>query len=166
MLISEGYRQLNKDLHGGGSYGQRGDRWLKAVQHLIEKVRPETILDYGCGQGALGRDLGRPIAEYDPAIEGKDRLPAAADLVVCTDVIEHVEPECIDEVLDHLQSVTKKCLFAVISTRPAAKVLADGRNAHLIVESWEWWKNKLRVRFNIAKLVVDPGEVRLVLTPL
>jgi len=166
MLISDAYRQLNKELHAGGSYGQSGDRWLNSVRFLIEKFQPTTVLDYGCGQGALGRALGAPIAEYDPAIEGKEELPKAADLVVCTDVIEHIEPELIDDVLDHLRSVTKRYLFAVISTRPARKILPDGRNAHLIIEPWEWWEQKIRARFAIAKLSVDPGEVRVLLTPV
>lgn len=166
MLISDAYRDMNKNLHAGGCYGQSGDRWLASVQLLIDKFEPETILDYGCGQGALGRALGRPLAEYDPAVPGKDQLPAPADLVVCTDVMEHIEPELIDGVLDHLRSVTKRYLFAVISTRPARKILPDGRNAHLIVEPWEWWEAKLRPRFRFIKLAVDPQEVRVLLAPL
>ena len=166
MLISDAYRQLNKDLHAGGRYGRKGDKWLGTVQHLILRFKPETILDYGCGQGALGRELGRPIAEYDPAIEGKQSLPQPADLVICTDVIEHIEPELIDDVLDHLQSLTRKALFAVISTRPANKFLADGRNAHLIVQPWPWWQEKVALRFRIEEAVVEPTQVKLVLTPL
>jgi 2-polyprenyl-3-methyl-5-hydroxy-6-metoxy-1,4-benzoquinol methylase len=166
MLISDDYRQLNRDLHAGGLYGHRGDKWLEAGQFLVQRFNPETILDYGCGQGALGRGLGRPIAEYDPAIAGKEALPEPADLVICTDVIEHIEPELIDGVLDHLQSLTQTCLFAVISTRPANKFLADGRNAHLIVEPWDWWREKVVRRFHIAKQVVEPTQVKLVLTPL
>lgn len=165
MLISENYRQLNKDLHAGGSYGQRGDRWAEAVQVLLDRYQPSTILDYGCGAGALGRALNRPIGEYDPAIEGKDGPPAPADMVVCTDVLEHIEPECLDDVLDDLRSVTRKQLFAVISTRPAAKKLVDGRNAHLIIEPWPWWEARIRPRFDILELSVDPEETRAVLAP-
>lgn len=166
MLISDAYRQLNRDLHAGGLYGRKGDKWLATVRDLIDRFQPDTILDYGCGQGALGRELGRPIAEYDPAIEGKESLPEPANLVVCTDVIEHIEPELIDEVLDHLKLLTKKVLFAVISTRPANKFLADGRNAHLIVQPWEWWETKISLRFHIEQEVVEPTQVKLVLTPL
>jgi hypothetical protein len=167
MLISDEYLELNQKLHAGGGYGIKGDRWLKTVETLVQRFRPDTILDYGCGQGALGRALGRQIAEYDPAIEGKETLPAPADLVVCTDVIEHVEPEFIDPMLDHLQSLTKKCLFAVIATRPARKSLPDGRNAHLIVQPWEWWKPKITSRFHLDKILVKENlETRLILTPL
>jgi hypothetical protein len=66
-------------------------------------------------------------------------LPGFADLVVCTDVLEHVEPELLDTVLRHLRSLARKAVFVVIATRPSNKTLSDGRNAHLIVETAEWW---------------------------
>ncbi|MCW2411677.1 MULTISPECIES: class I SAM-dependent methyltransferase [unclassified Sphingobium] len=166
MLISESYRELNKDVHAGGRYGQNGDKWLDQVEDLIQRYLPASILDYGCGQGALGKALERPIFEYDPAIEGKDTLPKPADLVICTDVIEHIEPELIDEVLAHLHSLTKKAIFIVIATRAANKILADGRNAHLIVEPWPWWEKKIALRFSVVDKVIDPMQAVVILEPL
>jgi hypothetical protein len=163
VLITDSYRRLNEALHSQGSYGWKGDKWALRVQKLIARFRPASILDYGCGQGALGRALGRPIQEYDPAVAGKQAKPIAADLVVCTDVLEHVEPACLDEVLDHLQMLTKVCLFAVVSTRPAKKFLADGRNAHLIVEPWAFWESKLAARWRIDSTVVHHKEVEVLL---
>lgn len=166
MLISDTYRDLNKDLHAGGKYGLHGDKWVQPVERLISRFNPKTILDYGCGQGALGRSLSFPVSEYDPAIEGKDSLPGAADLVICTDVLEHIEPELIDDVLSHVRSITNMALFAVIATRPAQKILSDGRNAHLIVENWKWWKSKIYFYFNVVDEKVSSTEVEVVLRPL
>lgn len=166
MLISEAYRQLNKTLHGEGSYGRKGDKWAPRVEALIDRFQPNSVLDYGCGQGALGRGLSRPIFEYDPAIPGKDNDPQPAELVVCTDVLEHIEPACLEMVLDHLQALATRCLFAVVSTRPAQKLLPDGRNAHLIVQSWPYWEEKLSARFRIDEAVVRYKEVEVVLLPL
>ena len=165
MLISDDYRRLNRALHAEGSYGRKGDKWTARVEQLIDRFRPVDILDYGCGQGALGRALGRPIGEYDPAVQGKDAPPQPADLVVCTDVLEHVEPACLDTVLDDLQRLTRVCLFAVVSTRPAVKVLADGRNAHLIVEPWSFWEDRLSSRFTIDDVLIHHKEVEVVLLP-
>ena len=39
------------------------------------------------------------IKEYDPAIPGKDSLPEPADIVVCSDVLEHIEPNYLLNVL-------------------------------------------------------------------
>ena len=131
---------------------------------LLDQFKPTTVLDYGCGQGALGRSLDREIAEYDPAIEGKSTMPAPADLVICTDVLEHIEPDLLDNVLDHLRDLTKSALFAVICTRPAKKFLADGRNAHLIVEPWEFWKQKLSERFTLMETKIHHKEIEVILS--
>lgn len=69
--------------------------------------------------------------------------PTQHDLVVCSDVLEHIERECIVSVLLDLQSLTSKVLFIDVAMREAKKVLADGRNAHLIQESGSWWLTEL-----------------------
>ena len=80
-------------------------------------------------------------------------------------MLEHVEPECVEDVLDHLQSVTRVALFAVISTRPAKKILADGRNAHLLVKDWEWWQYRLSARFELMNPIENHKEFQIVLLP-
>ena len=64
-------------------------------------------------------------------------------------MLEHIEPDCLDDVLLHLRTKVKKRLFFAISLRPAGKTLADGRNAHLIVESAEWWLERLAPYFRV-----------------
>lgn len=148
-LISPEYLRQQQLLHAAPKgYGGKGDKWAETVLHLVKVHGATSVLDYGCGQGTLAKALHRlvpalDVREYDPAIAGKDARPASADLVVCTDVIEHIEPERLSDVLKHLAQLTQKALFLVIATRPASKTLADGRNAHLIVEDGEWWANRL-----------------------
>ena len=81
------------------------------------------------------------IREYDPAVPGKDAEPQPADLVICTDVLEHIEPDCLNDVLDHIRQVSLKYAFVNVSTRPAVKFLQDGRNAHLIIQPADWWRD-------------------------
>jgi 2-polyprenyl-3-methyl-5-hydroxy-6-metoxy-1,4-benzoquinol methylase len=76
-------------------------------------------------------------------VPGRDVLPKPSDVVVCTDVLEHIEPEKLDAVLDHILRLTGYFAHLVISTRPANAVLPDGRNAHLIVETPDWWLEKI-----------------------
>jgi 16S rRNA A1518/A1519 N6-dimethyltransferase RsmA/KsgA/DIM1 with predicted DNA glycosylase/AP lyase activity len=171
MLISDNYRELNRRLHARGNYGRYGDRWATAVQQLALKEQLEDILDYGCGQGALGKSLLQiaptlRIREYDPAIPGKDQPPEPADLVTCTDVIEHIEPELLGNVLDDLQRLARKRVFAVVSTRLAAKVLEDGRNAHLIVQPEAAWRPVLESRFAVLDWHSRVDEFVVVLGPL
>jgi len=147
QTITPEYAELNRQLHTceTNSYGGGGFRFADMLAGLRDQTQSQTVLDYGCGKGTLANALGRPewLAEYDPAIAGKDAKPERADIVVCTDVLEHIEPHLLDNVLKHIADLANKAVLLVIATRPARKILSDGRNAHLIIESAAWWKAKL-----------------------
>lgn len=155
MLISSTYVELNRELHARGQYGMTSFVWAQAVDKLARQREFATILDYGCGRGLLGMALQHyaplpySLLEYDPAIEGKEEKPAKVDMVVCSDVLEHIEPECLYPVLDDIWKTAQKMVFLVVSTRLAGKTLADGRNAHLIVESSDWWLKKIMYRWRL-----------------
>lgn len=159
MRITDGYRKLNAALHeSNAAYGTVGARWAGEIAQLFQAAQAQTILDYGCGKGTLKKALPHlPIIEYDPCIEGKDADPLPADLVVCTDVLEHIEPDCIDDVLDHLKALTNVCLFIEVATVPAKKFLADGRNAHVLLRPIRWWMDKLQDRFDLHQFLDRGG---------
>ena len=165
MLITESYRDLNIRLHRSGRYGLWGDKWASTVTELVRAESAADVLDYGCGQGSLARAVEFPVREYDPAIEEKSAPPDPADIVICTDVMEHIEPELLPNVLNHLQSLTRKALFLVISIRPAAKTLEDGRNAHLIVEPPAFWRAEFEKHFLIRDWQVLNDEVITTVVP-
>lgn len=150
MLITKEYQELNRQLHHDKpNYGTSLPNWVEFIRPL---VRPgDTVLNYGCGKSVLRCDNDVHVVNYDPAIVGCESLPEPADVVLCTDVLEHVEPDCIDDVLDHLKALTKQVAFFTIALFPAAKTLADGRNAHLIQESYLWWIHKLDTRFKVLE---------------
>ena len=155
MRITPEYKELNQQLHRSNpDYGRAAHAIAPIVVHLAQEAKAHTLLDYGCGKGtlrpavlALAPDL--EVSEYDPAMPGKDREPPPADLVVCIDVLEHIEPDCLNEVLAHIQSLAYGGAFFIIDTVPAQKTLADGRNAHLIVESLSWWRAALAAYFDV-----------------
>lgn len=169
MLITPEYAALNAALHASNpAYGTSGGKWAVKVHRLARQYEASTVLDYGAGKGTLYQEMLHKHAsapdiseegarrtfpfvlfEYDPAVPGKDAPPGRADLVVCGDVLEHIEPECLYSVLDDLRSLAKKAVLLIVATRPAVKTLADGRNAHLIVEPAEWWFPKLALRWRI-----------------
>jgi hypothetical protein len=161
MKITPGYLELNRSLHAGGFYGISGVHWAKIVGQICQAIGSRDVLDYGCGQRTLEKALGFPIHNFDPCIAGLDAAPSPADLVVCTDVLEHIEPDCLDEVLDDLKRVTRRFGFFVIATRPALKTLPDGRNAHLIQEGESWWLPKISARFEVQKVDRVEGEFLL-----
>ena len=165
LLISEYYRSLNAELHSKGNYGKGGGRWAPHVKKRIEDFGFESVLDYGCGQGKLSEQVGDIVQEYDPAIPEKAALPSPCDFVVCTDVLEHIETECLDSVLAHLQFLVKKMGFFAISTRLASKTLSDNRNAHLIVESADWWLGRMTAHFEVVKFKIKDDLVMITVRP-
>lgn len=157
MLISEEYRKQNAQLHAERpDYGRLGaSKWADTVRKLADKYRATTILDYGCGKGLLRGALmiyGLDVRNYDPAIEEWAGTPEPAELVVCNDVLEHIEPDCLEAVLDDLKRVTARVGMFVVATDPAKKTLPDGRNAHLIQQTARWWLPKFCERWEIAHM--------------
>lgn len=153
--ISKEYQDLNAQLHQERQdYGAfSGKKWGQMVLDFAKSMGTEDILDYGCGKGTLRTSLPMmDVTNYDPAIPDWAATPEPHDLVVCTDVAEHVEPDRLDAFLDDLKRVTRKGLVISIATRPAVKTLPDGRNAHLIVEPMEWWLPKIWARFDLVSM--------------
>lgn len=159
QLITPAYVEEQHRLHsmGTGAYGDRGFNWAYVILGIAMIERCNAVLDYGCGKGSLSRALrkiGWQAQEYDPGVEQYAAQPKPADLVVSLDVLEHIEPELLDNVLDHVRDLTRKILFVAIATRPAKRFLTDGRNAHLIVEDGEtWWRPRFEERgFDVRRV--------------
>ena len=100
------------------------------------------------------RSLGSKLAKqkisvqgYDPCVKEYERSPKPADILISTDVLEHIEPDKIEQVLDHIGNLTSICCYLVIDLLPAVKSLPDGRNAHIMLESSGWWLDKLSALF-------------------
>lgn len=163
-LISAAYLAEQQRLHADPrGYGTKGRKWARFVDSVATHHHWPTILDYGCGQGSLARELRRigwqHVAEYDPAVDQKDGPPSPADLVVCTDVLEHVEPDLVQNVVADLARLALRGLFVVISLVPTAKVLSDGRQAHISLHAASWWADKLSEHFTLVEvLAVSPEK--------
>lgn len=178
-LISAEYLQQLRAMHESArGIGHSGRKHAAEVLAMASALGIRRVLDYGCGAGTLKHELQAQgvtfdIREYDPAVPGKDDLPSAADLCVCTDVLEHVEPDKIHSVIAHIRALTIIAAFVVIATTRAHKSLPDGRNAHLIVAPAEWWTSlfadspswRVRSRFVRRDKIGAPVEVSLWLAP-
>ena len=163
--ISETYKEQNQLLHQQrDDYGKRGRRHLRNIKKLMAQHRCQTVLDYGCGKATLSKHL--PCQNYDPCIPEYDIIPTPADIVVCTDVLEHIEPGLLENVLKHLKHLTQKVGYFVIATRPdRSKTLPDGTNPHKIIEDRQWWARRLRNYFTILKMKGSSGESTFIVIP-
>lgn len=157
QLITANYRAQQQHLHDTSEYGTASIGYAPLVQHILEKFEISHLLDYGCGKrmnlmkhlhaNKLKHSL--QYQAYDAGVEDLAGAPVPAQMVACIDVLEHVEPEFLDNVLDHLAELTEAIAFLTVHTGPAVKTLPDGRNAHLIQEPAEWWLPKIMARFDM-----------------
>jgi hypothetical protein len=163
-LISEDYRALQRQLHEDPNYGKASLQFAPIVAELIELAGAGELLDYGAGKGRLGLSLRefvkRPLTvhHYDPAVPHWAARPRPCAFVACIDVLEHVEPDFIDNVLEDLKRVTIGVGFFTVHTEPAFKQLPDGRNAHLTQRPAQWWVPQIMERFELVSYNrVDSG---------
>lgn len=153
MLISDDYRREQEALHARGNYGTASLGYGEIVSALVDATGSKTLLDYGCGSMqnlAKVLDCDVRYLGYDPAVQAFS-TKEPADFVTCIDVLEHIEPDLLDNVLDDLFMLTKRWAFFTVHTGPAVKTLSDGRNAHLIQKPASWWLPKLMQRWNLQK---------------
>lgn len=169
MLISDAYRQEQETLHENPNYGVASVHYAPIVTNLINKIQVTNMLDYGAGKGRLAKSIDPDheimVHHYDPGVKDWSDAPDSAQFVTCIDVLEHIEPEHLDDVLDDLRRVTEFFGFFTVHTGPAVKVLSDGRNAHLIQEPPAWWLPKIMERFELLQFnTVEHGFYVLVQT--
>jgi hypothetical protein len=161
-MISQQYLEQIKELHRTREWGASGYSHAPMIRQWCEETNSRTVLDYGCGTGTLKAALsGIEVFEYDPAIPGKDGPPRSADLLVATDVLEHVEQEFVDDTLKLMRSLAIKAAYLTIDLQLSRKVfLPDGRNVHVTLLPSDVWLKKLEtVGFKIIKHVFRKSGV-------
>jgi SAM-dependent methyltransferase len=127
------------------------------IYEIIKNNNIKTILDYGCGKAKFhsilfnnkkipGSPLGIDITKYDPAIAQYANKPTGTyDLVLCIDVMEHVQEDKVDEVLkDIFQLFSNRSIFNNYLLSCNCRYYLNGKNAHYTIKEPDWWKEKLK----------------------
>lgn len=129
-------REKPEGPHRLPGYGITGWRWRDEVLALAERIGAKSVLDYGAGKGSLAASMVGDVRCYDPVTFPAE--PKPADIVVCTDVLEHVEPGSLDAVLSHIERLAEKgVLIAVPKHRP------EKASPALTIEEPSWWRFRL-----------------------
>ena len=124
---------------------------FQSIHNLIKEKNCKTALDYGCGGASSYIDDRihlkwglEDMGLYDPAVSQFGALPGTEyDLVICTDVLEHVPEEEIPDTLSQIFGLSKLCSFINIAMYPASTTLSNGENAHCTLKSIDWWRSKM-----------------------
>lgn len=172
-LISEAYRETQKELHKNAAYGVASVEFAPLVASIMNQLGVRELLDYGAGKQRLAMALrdGAMVRHrfdyrpYEPADDTCSASPEPAEMVTCIDVLEHIEPEYLEDVLDDLQRLTRKVGLFTIHCGAARKVLPDGRNAHLTQQPMRWWLPRILDRFDVDAVRKTPGGFCVMVTP-
>ena len=179
MSISDEQLALNQGLHKSDpSFGSRVQAAGIAAYLPLALFRMHgngmcsSVLDYGTGKGMLVDRLRAQLPDtididgFDPAVPKWSNKPnSPADIVLCLDVLEHVERKSIDDVMSDIQRLTRLFCLVVVDLRPAVKTLPDGRNAHILLEPSDWWVSRFSKYFKCQtsfELPHECGEIQKV----
>ena len=146
-MISAEYKSILESINGLENFGKRKSL-PKYLESIIDNYNPTSVLDFGCGVGSLVNTLAlkypqKNIHGYDPGNQkfSNKFKNQKFDLVISTDVLEHIEPEFLDQTLEFLKEKSNR-FYHLIALAPSKVILPDGRNAHLILKSKDWWRDK------------------------
>ena len=118
-------------------------QYIPDINQIIKDKSLNTILDYGCGK-AQCHDPNWNATKYDPAVPEFSTKPEGRyDLVICTDVLEHIPVGGLREVVDDIFNYSDQWVFLSVCCRKAAEILPNGYNAHATIESEKWWREFL-----------------------
>ena len=155
MITSE-YQSALLALRENYQWGYSGGKYAgeTIVNLLNEFPEVKTILDYGCGGATLKEYVeekgitDREWTLYDPGVEELKEPPKGKfDLVITTDVLEHVEEEHIDSVIDDLNDLTGKYLFNEVACYLARRNFQsgpyEGEDLHISLKAPDDWMLRL-----------------------
>lgn len=147
------------------------------AEHFIQIADPElsdVIVDFGCGTGRGGKKIAdltkcevQLIDFADNCLDEGNDLPfTVADLTkpigvtgnigYCTDVMEHIPPEDVSDVIRNIMDCVDSCYFKIaLFDDNMGKLI--GHPLHLSVFPSEWWQSKFS-EYNIKYQHTDHGN--------
>lgn len=145
-----------------------GERLVDYFLSRVNVTDLHTVIDFGCGTGraakkiqdksnatVIGLDIATNCLDKGVDIELVEcclweKVPKG-DVGYCTDVMEHIPPEHIDDVLQNIKDSIEGETFFQICTQPAGFGKDKGLVLHMTVRGESWWKRKLEEYFTVRE---------------
>lgn len=135
------------------------------VDEIANALPIGRVLDLGCGTARAAVDLERmgfsPVL-VDFASNCRDHealhlpfheadlskpLPVTAPAGYCCDVMEHIPPHQVDDVLSNIAAAVDVCLFRIEMAPDSFGPAVIGQPLHLSVHNEAWWHETLNKHF-------------------
>jgi len=159
MTITSEYQEALLSLHDNYTWGYTGGKYAgETIFNLLQEFpEVETILDYGCGDGSLKKWVeekgitDKKWTLYDPGKPDHKDIPQGKfDLVITTDVLEHVEEIMLNKVLVNLRELTGRFLYSEIACYFCGITFGDGpyagQDLHINMKAPDVWSKRLHHR--------------------
>ena len=160
MLAATPSEELYKAVWEHGQYRDYAPG-EKLAKYFVALANPKSrVIDFGVGTGrgaamiaalsgqeVLGLDIASNCLDQDfPGVSFKQhdlRLPVEewAQYGYCTDVMEHIAPQDVDNVLRNILLASKHTFFCIDLNEDKLGALV-GEPLHLTVRPFEWWKER------------------------
>lgn len=165
-MISNKHKTLLKEINGENLSFGIYDKIDPTLSELVKSTSPKTICDFGCGKGMLLKKMQTTYPDidiwgYDPGTVSYDTKFVPADVVYTTDVLDHIEPEFINENLK-LISDNSKYQYHKIIFGPSKYTYSNGENTRLLQKNFDWWNTTLSLYGKVLRceLSVNPKRNR------
>lgn len=154
-------------LHASQPYGKGGmsEPLRLRMAALVGDVNITSAVDYGCGRSNDAHNLwpSAEVVKYAPAIPEYIKFPRRRfDIGLCTEVMEHIPLEEIDNTLWEMRCLSHRWL-CTIHTAPAAQLLSTGENAHCLQRPLHWWKERFERIFGKCVVTEELSAHRFIL---
>ena len=163
------YKEIYENSFNNPNYNLHEDNEFRfqIVIGFIEKNKVDSLIDIGSGRGNVinlikknfpqikitstdlikFHDFDVPFFEID--LCQKKSLERIEDkkftLLSCLDVMEHINRDCVDDVLDFFSRISD---YSILTIANHSDVL-NGVELHLIQEDMSYWKPKIENKFHI-----------------
>jgi len=151
-----------------------------AVLHAFGFDHKQRVLDLGCGRAALSKVFpsytGVDVSSYAVMKNRTDRpgtyhhssldnlecvSNCSFDLVICSDVLEHIPPERIAAVIESIASVQATVFYFNICCRKSHWKDRHGNGLHASIMSHDEWCSVLLNGFEIHETLVKGSNLLL-----
>lgn len=177
MSLLETERDKYERMWNESSYSNwsPGEAAVGTFVGIVPWAQDDSLVDLGCGTGRAGLVLSKlgfnvTLLDFCQRAVQATHLPFVEaclwdlpfmrfDWIYCVDVLEHIPPEMVDQVLQQMAKITNKGGYLQIALFEDHCGKTIGETLHLTLESPEWWLAQIGKHWPVT-YIKDSRDIR------